>query len=231
MNSPYLWIRKNGIKNMYKITLYDYCCSPICDGTVSYFVDSLDDFEKNWKPLVRSEDRIERYEKSKNGEIVTDYYSDDEELNIVQKDSDSKVLEEKEFEKNNFDIRLYNAYDCSADYYIFNLKYKLRKIVFKGKYYIIAKYKISGIAEYNIFTRGDVNKKFEDACFYGNPICNIIRGDYEDFYSPTADLYKNDIMDSFAWHIVWSREENMSLDELNEKELQHLLRDIVGEAG
>ena len=75
------------------------------------------------------------------------------------------------------------------------------------------------------------NKKFEDACFYGNPICNISRGDYEDFYSPTADLYKNDIIESFVWHIVWSREENMTLDELNEKELQHLLRDIVGEAG
>ena len=93
---------------MYKITLYDYCCNPICDGTESYFVDNLDDFENNWKPLVRSEDRIERYEKSKNGEIVTDYYSDDEELNIVQKDNNSKVIEEKEFEKSNFDIELYN---------------------------------------------------------------------------------------------------------------------------
>ena len=47
----------------------------------------------------------------------------------------------------------------------------------------------------------------------------------------TADLYKDDVMDSFVWHIVWNREENMSLDELNEKELQYLLRDIVGEAG
>ncbi|MBR1453109.1 MAG: hypothetical protein IJ593_00460 [Lachnospiraceae bacterium] len=216
---------------MHKITLYDYCCNPISDWTNSYFVDDLDDFEKNWKPIVQSEARIERYERSKNGEIVTDYHSDDEELNIVQEDNNSKVIEEKEFEKNNFDIELYNIYRCSSKFYIFNLKYKLRKIIFKEKYYIIAKYKISGIAEYNDFTRGDANKKFEDACFYGNPICNISRGDYEDFYSPTADLYKNDIIESFVWHIVWNREENMTLDELNEKELQCLLRDIVGEAG
>lgn len=216
---------------MYKITLYDYCCNPISDWTNSYFVDDLDDFEKNWKPIVQSEARIERYERSKNGEIVTDYHSDDEELNIVQKDNNSKVIEEKEFEKNNFDIELYNIYRCSSKFYIFNLKYKLRKIIFKEKYYIIAKYKISGIAEYNDFTRGDANKKFEDACFYGNPICNITRGDYEVFYSPTADLYKNDIMDSFVWHIVWNREDSLSLDELSEKELQYLLRDIVGEAG
>ena len=216
---------------MYKITLYDYCCNPICDGTESYFVDNLDDFEKNWKPLVNSESRIERYEKSKNGEIVTDYHSDDEELNIVQSDINSKVIEEKEFEKSNFDIELHNAYGCSSKFYIFNLKYKLRKILFKEKYYIVAKYKIEGIAEYNNFTRGDENKKFEDACFCGNPICNISRGDYEVFYCPTADLYKDDIMDSFVWHIVWSREESLSLDELNEKELRFLLRDIIGEAG
>ena len=162
---------------------------------------------------------------------MTDYHSDDEELNIVQKDNNSKVIEEKEFEKSNFDIELHNAYGCSSKFYIFNLKYKLRKILFKDKYYIVAKYKIEGIAEYNIFTRGDANKKFEDACFYGNPICNITRGYYEVFYSPTADLYKNDIMDSFVWHIVWNREDSLSLDELSEKELQYLLRDIVGEAG
>ena len=32
---------------MYKIELYDECCSPIADGTESYFVDDIDEFEKN----------------------------------------------------------------------------------------------------------------------------------------------------------------------------------------
>ena len=27
--------------NMYKITLYDENCSPICDGTTSFFTDKL----------------------------------------------------------------------------------------------------------------------------------------------------------------------------------------------
>ena len=112
---------------MYKITLYDYCCNPICDGMVSYFVDNLEDFEKNWKALVKDQEHIKRYEKSKKGEIVTDYYSDDEELNKVQADNDSKVIEEEEYEKSNFEIDLYIAYDCSSKYYIFNLQYKLRK--------------------------------------------------------------------------------------------------------
>ena len=29
---------------MYQITLYDDCSNPIADGTVSYYVDSLEEF-------------------------------------------------------------------------------------------------------------------------------------------------------------------------------------------
>ena len=218
---------------MYKITLYDYCCNPICDGTVSYFVDDLDDFEKKWKEKLdgRDQERVERFERSKKGEIVVDYYSDDEELNIVQRDEKSEIIEETEYEKNNFDIELFNAYNCSEKYYIFNLKYILRKILFKGKYYIIAKYKITGISEYRwLLPKGD-DDKFEDVSFYGNPVCKVIYNCGEILHSPTPEPYKNDIIDSFVWHIVWNRDDNLTLDELTEDELGYLLRDIIGEAG
>ena len=215
---------------MYKITLYDYCCNPICDGTESFFVDNLEDFEKNWKPLVKDEERIKRYEKSKNGEVITDYYSDDENLNIVQMDSNSKVIDEVEYEKTNFDIDLYNAYNCSSKYYIFSLKYKLRKIAFKGDYYIIAKYKITGIAEYTWLSRNE-SDKYENASFYGNPVCSVKYSDESFEYYPTTEPFKEDTIDSFVWHIVWNRKDNVVLDELNEEELQYLLRDIIGEAG
>lgn len=218
---------------MYKITLYDYCCCPICDGTESFFVDDIEDFEKNWKKCLNGNDkeRVERFERSKNGEIVTDYYNDDEELNIVQRDEDAKIIEETEFEKCNFEIELYNAYMWSSKYYIFNLKYKLRKILFKGKYYIIAKYKISGIAEHYFFALGDENKKYEDVIFYGNPVCNVTRGRRRHDYSSTPDAFKDDKIDSFVWHIVYNRRDSLTMEELNEEELSYLLRDIIGEAG
>lgn len=218
---------------MYKITLYDYCCNPICDGTVSYFVDDLDDFEKNWREKLggRDQERVERFERSKNGEIITDYYSDDEELNIVQRDEKSEIIEETEYEKNDFDIDLFNAYNCSEKYFIFNLKYKLRKILFKGKYYIIAKYKITGISQYGWIISGNKDKKYEDASFYGNPVCSVEFNCGDIFHSWTPEPYKNDIMDSFVWHIVWNRDDNPTLDELNEEEIEYLLRDIIGEAG
>ena len=34
---------------MYQITLYDDCSNPIADGTVSYYVDSLEEFEEKWE--------------------------------------------------------------------------------------------------------------------------------------------------------------------------------------
>ena len=218
---------------MYKITLYDFCCCPICDGTVSFFVDDLDDFEKNWKKCLNGdeEERVERFERSKNGEILTDYYSDDEELNIVQRDENAKIIEEAEFEKSNFKIELFNAYLGSSEYYIFNLKYKLRKIFFKGKYYIIAKYKIKGIAEKNRFAFDDENKKYEDVIFYGNPVCNVSHNVKKHSFSPTPDAYKDDEIDSFVWHEMLKRNDNLTLNEFNEEELQYLLRDIIGEAG
>ena len=67
---------------MYKITLFDYNCASCTSGTASFYVDDIDIFEEKWSKLETSPERIERFRRSKNGEVVTDYYSDDEELNI-----------------------------------------------------------------------------------------------------------------------------------------------------
>lgn len=98
---------------MYKITLYDQNCNPICDSTTFWFVENLEDFERNWLKAQKKIDAktVERYYRSKFGEIVTDYYSDDPELNIVQQ-VDAEVLEEKEFSYKDKAVVLANVYDC-----------------------------------------------------------------------------------------------------------------------
>ena len=96
---------------------------------------------------------------------------------------------------------------------------------------IIAKYKIKGIAEKYFFAFDDENKKYEDVIFHGNPVCNVTHGVKRHSFSPIPDAFKDDEIDSFVWHEVWKREDNLSLNELNEEELQYLLRDIIGEAG
>ena len=81
---------------MYKITLYDQNCCPIFDGTTFWFVEDLEEFEKKWIPLQSkgSVKVVERYYKSKFGEVVTDYHSNDESLNIVQ-EVNSELLQER----------------------------------------------------------------------------------------------------------------------------------------
>ena len=74
---------------MYKITLYD-CNLPSCvSGVFSIYCDDIEKFEKDWIQLESDKERIERFRKSKQGEMVTDYYSDSPELNIVQRDATS----------------------------------------------------------------------------------------------------------------------------------------------
>ena len=96
---------------MYQITLYDDCSNPIADGTVSYYVDSLEEFEEKWVPYAEKnmKERLKRYYRSKAGEIVTDYYSDSEKLNIVQQDEHAEILEEKSFEEKELDKLLASA--------------------------------------------------------------------------------------------------------------------------
>ena len=45
---------------------------------------------------TRADREQAEYLRSKGGEIVTDYYSDDPELNIVQEDKSAEILFEKE---------------------------------------------------------------------------------------------------------------------------------------
>ena len=97
---------------MFKITLNDMNCNPICDGTVFWFVENLEDFERKWLPLMAKEDIgvINRYYRSKFGEIFTDYYSDDPDLNIVQQ-AESETLCEKDYAYEGIRVQLINAYD------------------------------------------------------------------------------------------------------------------------
>lgn len=89
--------RLKGEKAMYKITHYDYNCSPICDGTVSFFTEDIEAFQKKWFAMDRLEESLkEKFLRSKGGELVTDWYSsDDPELNIVQQ-GQSAVYGEKQ---------------------------------------------------------------------------------------------------------------------------------------
>lgn len=224
---------------MYQITLYDDCSNPIADGTVSYYVDSLEEFEEKWVPYAEKnmKERLKRYYRSKAGEIVTDYYSDSEKLNIVQQDEHAEILEEKSFEEKELDITLSNVYWCTTDFHIADLKYVIRKIKYNGKYLLVTKYDIKGIYRKKEFPDG-TGYYCDTAEFCGNAICEVnltpnfdcetMRNKYT-----TADAFLEDTIKCFVWIPIAEseKEEELQIRRLPMQELEWLLRDIPGEAG
>lgn len=230
---------------MFKITLYDNNCNPICDGTTFWFVEDLEQFEENWLPLQCKQNvsTIERYYKSKSGEVVTDYYSDSEELNIVQQ-VNCKVLQEKIFEYTNKEVILKNTYDFETKILFDKLKIILRVQSCNDKYYLVGQYFGYGCRRveqlYNRWYDKEVN--YCQMNFFGNPVAKYKARDinwddwekddaYKDFYTNDKDFFKNESVETFVWLPIKEVNEQYIISEPSMDCLALLMVDIVGEAG
>ena len=230
---------------MYKITLYDNNSCPICDGTTFWFVEDLEQFEKNWLPLQSKYNvsTIERYYRSKFGEVVTDYYSDDEELNIVQS-VDSEILQEAVFEYTDKEVVLENAYCCTIKILFDKLRIVLRVQSCNDKYYLVGQYFGYGCRrvspDYNRWYDKEV--QYSQMHFFGNPVAKYRARDinwddwgkddaYKDFYTNDKDFYKNESVETFVWLPIKEVDRQYIINEPTMEDLALLLLDIVGEAG
>lgn len=221
---------------MYKITLYDESCSPICDGVISVFVDDLEAFEKYWLKFAEEQTK-DRYFRSKAGELVTDYYGNNEELNIVQQCKDCKMFWEKEFELQNQMFELSNAYGCSSCIYAENAKIILKCVEFNENVHLIGKYRLEGVCRKDFFS-----KQWIKCDWWGNPF--FIDGTFEkemwideegnrrrDY---KKEVFCNDYLETYCWLdiVSWSIEdERKPIKKLTESIIAALMRDIPGEAG
>ena len=230
---------------MYKITLYDQNCCPISDCTTFWFVDNLEEFEKKWLPLQAPHgvETINRYYRSKFGEIVTDYYSDDANLNIVQ-NIETEIIEEKIFEYIDKEVELINAYGCDSHVLFDKLKITLRVLKCENKYYLVGQYCGQGCKRVeSLYNRWyDTEVKYSQMHFYGNPIAEYIQRDinwddfeksdaYKDFYTNDKDFYKHESLETFVWLPIKEVNSEFEIKELCKEEFAILMRDIVGEAG
>jgi len=223
---------------MYKITLYDECYSPICDGTASFFTEDLEEFERYWQPHA-DEEQLKRYERSKAGEIVTDYYGDDSELNIVQEDESAEILFEKEFTYKDKQFTLLNAYHWGTDVYAAETYIVFRGIKFNGDYYLIGKYKMQGVC------RRDYKDAYKTVSVWGNQVlvCNLQEkpswyptdDGWRGYYEYHKEDFKEDSLETYCWVSLGRfSEENLlsgSIDLESEETMICLMRDIPGEAG
>ena len=161
---------------IYKITLFDANCPSCTSGTASFFTEDIDEFEHNYfsDENVESnqlEAQKQRYFRSKAGEIVTDYYSDDPELNIFQYAEYGTIEKRKTFHYEDKIFEFHNGYLISCPIYAAEAIVELAQIAFKknpdeeGEKYLVARYSLSGVC-----CVGSSLDKFEDCTPYGNPI-------------------------------------------------------------
>ena len=232
---------------MYKITLYDANCCPICDGVTTFFVDKLEDFEEHWLKQDRvDEDQKGRYFCSKNGEMVTDYYTDNPEYNVVQEDKNAEIVFEKEYEYYSHWFKLYNAYGCVTELFADKANIKVRYIKFKDRYYLIGQYKLSGVCvKDSFFDETDIDHGYRQCSVWGNPVLltKFRRVNYwvdEENKMRRVDFpssyFKEDEIETYCWVTIdASLSKDLFLeedfDELRDDFVASLMADIPGEAG
>lgn len=219
---------------MYKITLFDANCPSCTSGVIRYFTDNIQEFKDRWEKLETDEDTKERFNKSLNGEVITDYYSNAPELNIVQKDEKCKILKEKEIILEDEEITLENSYGYPSDYYIKSLKVIRKYVEFNNNLYRLDKFIIDGIARLPLMSQ---KGKYEGICCYGNPIIEPKVSKLHFEYRDDFTEFRNEHFESICYiPTYWfDNPEDMAMDmdkeTLSKEDILTLLMDIPGEAG
>ncbi len=218
---------------MYKITLFDYNCPSCTSGVYEIYCDDIEQFEKEWTELETDEMRIDRFRKSKAGEMVTDYYSDDPELNIVQKDETAKIFYKKTVVMCDKDVTVHNGYDWPSDLHIDKSEFHVRYVRLWDRLLRLVKYKLTGISQDDWLGDGNI-----DVPCYGNPVLKNNRM-FCGRSDNTADYSENTI-ESIVYFPLGSFEteeemradyNDMREDFFSAEELDVLLSDIPGDAG
>ena len=230
---------------MYKITLYDINCCPICDSTTYWFVEDLEEFEKNWLPLQCKYNlsTIEKYYRSKFGEVITEYWSDDPSLNIVQH-VDATFLQEKTYTYKNKVVELENTY-CWKTYIEFDeLVFRLRFMKYDNKFLLVGQYSGTGckIVMNDLWKLCPIDAKYGQVHFYGNKIAKHVKryvnwedrnnsDAYKSFYTDDKSFFKDEHIETFVWLPIKEVSEAYKIKALTKDEIMYFMRDIVGEAG
>ncbi len=215
---------------MYKVTLFDNTTPGFCSRVVSYYVDDIEEFQRRWFLLEKSVDKKERFLRSLQGEMVSDFYTNEPELNIVQKDANSKVYEEQVIDKEDCYVIAVNSYGCKTKFYVEDMKINIRWIQFQDKYLKVAILSTKGMTSFRF-----KNEYYQVSC-YGNRVLekNFVSTVY---CSNIPKVFAEDTITSIAYAVinVFKTEEELLKDlacvAITDKEMECLLKDIVGEAG
>ena len=218
------------------IQLFDNNCPSCVSGVTKVFVEDIEEFSRKYQSIEKDAARIERFMKSKSGEIVTDYYSDDPTLNIVQK---VKVddLGYMMTRKRNTIISVENGYGCPTDYYWGLLVLEIRWLKIGDKYYKLVKPSGKDCSRKLDYDGGTFWRLIE---IYGNPFWLTKGMEGKPYTADTADVYKGTCVESYVWQVadIFDTKEALEKDRrlssertLSEEQTSRVFADIPGDAG
>lgn len=227
---------------MYKITLYDHNSGGIADWTVCFFTDDIEDFQARWfHSRWVSEETKERFLRSKAGEMVTDYWIDSPDLNIVQQD-EAVVFAEKKVVLSDVTFGNYISHMYGSEFYVKQWDIHFKWIKFKKEYFRIASYKAEGVCRFDhIFV-----KRWESIFCYGNPVLeNTVvydpkysgRVDESLWDNPTVDDFKDNHVETicFLTNAVFKTKRKMEKDiadfKVTGEVMDRLFDDVAGQDG
>ena len=215
---------------MYKVTLWDMNIPSCCSGTISVYVDDINDFQNNWTKLERDEGARERFQRSLGGELVTDYYGTDhdEDLNIVQKDDNAVVFAEGSIEMNDKWFEILNGYNWPVKIHVDNADIGIRFVKYGNKFMKLGKFSLKGVCM-------DFGG-YRELTICGNPFFNYEQlAEYNRYVENKIEDFSNDSYESFVWYELaeYDSLEDIMAEELliTDDEFQLLFADLAGEAG
>ena len=227
------------VTELYRIQLFDYNCVSCTSGVTEVFTDDIDEFSANYMVLEADEERKDRFLRSKNGEIVTDYYSDDPSLNIVTKVRIEKDLAKCMVVDKGITICAQNGYGYPSEYRFGVLIQEVWWVIIDGKYYKLARPSGRSCAYHSTYDEEYPWRKVE---VWGNPFWIYSeKGEAVPGRSASFEDYKGTVLSSYVWQVVdiFDTEDEVKEDQnmlkehrvLSDLQIIREFADLPGDAG
>ena len=226
---------------LYCLLFQSECCPAVVDFPATFIVDNLEEFEKYFFQNEQVQEEMkEMYKRSKSGEIVCDFYGDSPEFNIFQYDEQAELSNYYCATYHNRELILENFYECKSKIYAETVKIETAYTKFKGDYYFLGKYELTGVCREDKLHPG----RYKNLSVWGNPVFVQQKSEAEIYKDPETGLNRVDypkehFKDSYLktyccvtiqcqGNIRFPKRENL---ELTDEEICALMCDILGEAG
>ena len=221
------------VEKLYLIQLFDYNLPGFVSGVTKVFVEDIEQFSTRYQGIETDKARVERFLRSKSGEIVTDYYSDDPSLNIVQQ-VDVQELGYRMIWRRDQIISVENGFGCESDYWFKVLAMEIRWIKDKDTYYKLVK--PSG-RDCCIQDFSDVTRRWGRVTVMGNPFWIHKEKSKLPYASDSLDDYQGISLEAYVWQVAdtFETEEEVKADMkmgwLSKEQISRAFADIPGDAG